>query len=136
MTTLTAKELSQEYLKSILHYNPDTGIFIWLINGRRNRIGAVGVTLIARELSNFIKLEYLESMEASELAFWLINSFTPERYRAGDSDVVEQVCKLLYYKSNNSLIIVEFFDRLWGMHGIEPDYMPWLMENVVNFRRK
>ena len=93
-------------------------------------------TTIAKELSRYLKIEYLESMEASELAFWLINSFTPDRYRAGSNDVIEQVCKLLFHKAKAPLMIVEFFNKLWGMHGVEPDYMPWLMENVVPFKRK
>lgn len=34
--------LSTEYLKAILHYNPDTGIFIWLAaKGKRIKIGDV-----------------------------------------------------------------------------------------------
>jgi len=32
-------------------------------------------TTIASELSKHLKIEYLETLPSSELAFWLINSF-------------------------------------------------------------
>jgi hypothetical protein len=37
--------ITQEYLKSLLSYNPDTGIFIWLENRRRNLKGKIAGNL-------------------------------------------------------------------------------------------
>lgn len=93
------------------------------------------MTSISSELSRILKIEYLESLSSSDLAFWLINSFSPERYR-DPSDVIEYACRLIYQQSQSPLIVTEFLDRLWGMFGLEPDYAPNIyMHNVVNFRK-
>lgn len=94
------------------------------------------MTSVMSEICRFQKIEYLESMRASELAFWLINSFTPERFRAGNKDVIETAIRILYQRSLDKMLIVEFVDRLWGMHGMVPDYSPEIFRgNVVSFRR-
>lgn len=93
------------------------------------------MTTISRELSRILKIEYLESLSGSDLAFWLINSFSPERYRDA-SDVIEYACRLLYQRSNDPHLIAEFLDRLWGMFGLLPDYAPNIyMHNVISFRK-
>ena len=93
------------------------------------------MTTISNELTRILKIEYLESLSSSDLAFWLINSFSPERYRDPE-DVMEYACRLIYQKSHNPLIVTEFLDRLWGMLGLVPDYAPNIyMHNVINFRK-
>jgi len=73
-------------------------------------------------------------MSPSDLAYWLIETFTPHRYRAGEKDVVEYAVRRLYEINPDTLLAVEFFNRLWGMHGLEPDYAPWMHQNVVSIR--
>lgn len=94
------------------------------------------MTSITDELVKVGKLEYLETMSSSELAFWLIHSFSPDRYRAGNNDVIQPAIKLLYEMSIAPLIIVEFYERLWGMFGLKPDPAPHIFSNnVVQFKR-
>lgn len=91
---------------------------------------------IASELIRIQKLEYLEGLSLTDLAFWLINSFTPERFRAGNADTIEAAIKILYERSHDKLLIAEFVERLWGMHGLQPDYSPNIFQdNVISFRR-
>ena len=87
------------------------------------------MTSIASELSKFIKTEYLESMSGSELAFWLIHSFSPERYR-NKNDIVEYACHILSQKMNNPELFNEFIKRLWGMFGEQSDSVG----NVIDLR--
>lgn len=67
-----------------------------------------------------IKLEYLTSLTGSELAYWLIHSFTPARFYAGDKDVIVRAFSLLSDKTSNHIFTSEFIERLWGMHGELP----------------
>ncbi len=92
-------------------------------------------TTINNELSRILKIQYLESLSASDLAFWLINSFTPDRYR-DRSDVIEPAIRLLFQKSHAPELLNEFVERLWGMHGLVPDYQASIENGkVVAFRR-
>jgi len=86
-------------------------------------------TTIASELSKHLKIEYLETLPSSELAFWLINSFSPERYR-DSNDIVKLACRLMFKKCSQPLIANEFIERLWGMHGQLPD-----RDNVIYLKR-
>lgn len=76
------------------------------------------------ELTRFCYIEYLKTFSSSELAYWLINSFTPDRYRNKD-DVIQWACKRMYDLVAND-IASEFNDRLWGMHGELPDNVVYL----------
>lgn len=87
------------------------------------------MTSIASELSKVIKIEYLESMSASELAFWLIHSFSPKRY-CDKNDIVNQACHILSQKINNPELFNEFIKRLWGMFE-QPDIVG---NNVIDLR--
>jgi hypothetical protein len=92
------------------------------------------MTSIASELNKTARKSYIETMNNTELAYWLVQSFSPERYR-DKNDVVEYACRLLYTRSRTS-IVDEFIKRLWGMHGLLPDHEPNTMDGkVVSFRR-
>jgi hypothetical protein len=91
------------------------------------------MTSISSELFRISKIEYLESLPTCDLAFWLIHGFTPERYR-DSKDVVKHACKVMYEKLPHDMT-AEFFDRLWGMYGLEPDHAPEIFKtNVVQFK--
>jgi len=93
------------------------------------------MTSISSELLRINKMEYLDSLPYVDLAFWLIHTFTPDRYRAGNRDVVYYACKLFYDRASSSELAVEFYERLWGMHGLKPDKAEFMHENVIQFRR-
>lgn len=87
------------------------------------------------ELGRFAHCEYLNSMCVNELAYWLINSFSPERYR-NPNDVVEFACRLIFFKSNQPELIRELFIRIWAMHGLEPDPAPYFKTaEILPFKR-
>ena len=92
------------------------------------------MTSIASELNHTARKMYIEAMNNTELAYWLVQSFSPERYRDKD-DIVEYACRLLYTRSRTG-IADEFINKLWGMFGVEPDHMPNSLDGkVVSFRR-
>jgi hypothetical protein len=77
-----------------------------------------------------LKFEYLESLPASYLAFWLIESFSPERYR-DDKDIIKLAIRMLYAKANCPRLVDELVVKLWAMFGLEPD-----KSNVIKLERK
>ena len=58
--------MTQEKLKDILHYNPDTGTFIWKINRGRIKLGD-----IAGRLSRYIQIGYNNKKYAAHRLAWL-----------------------------------------------------------------
>jgi hypothetical protein len=90
---------------------------------------------IHNELSRFAYCEYLNSLEANQLAYWLVHSFSPERYRNPD-DVIEFAIRLLFFKTKQPELIKEFVGKLWGMFGLEPDPADYLQSaEVLPFRK-
>lgn len=85
--------------------------------------------MLSKVQSKLLKLEYLETMSASELAYWLIHSFTPERYR-DINDPVKRATEILQAKAGPELY-GQFMVNLWAMHGLLPD----MVDNVIPFRR-
>jgi len=74
-------------------------------------------------------------MPMNELAHWLVHSFSPDRYR-NSQDVVEFACRLLFFKSNQPELIMEFVGKLWAMFGLEPDPAPYLKTaEILPFKR-
>ena len=59
-----------------------------------------------------VKLRYLEQLSRSELAYWLIHSFSPDRY-ADINDHVKEATELL----GDDELSKEFVFRLFGMFG-------------------
>lgn len=85
-------------------------------------------TSINSELSKSIRIQYLESLPSSELAYWLIHSFSPERYKDLD---IQFACKQLY--KYHPQITVELMYMLWAMFNREPADKFWL-NNVVKLK--
>ena len=88
-------------------------------------------TLINNELSKSIRIQYLESLPSSELAYWLIHSFSPERYKDVD---IQFACRLIYQRE--PLIAVELMYKLWAMFKREPGDKFWLNNVVLMNNRK
>lgn len=76
------------------------------------------VVSINSELTRICYQEYLDTLSTSELAYWLINSFSPKRYN-DNHDVIKYACDRISQLINNELAS-EFISRLWGMHGMLP----------------
>lgn len=67
-------------------------------------------------IQKYLKLEYLESLSASDLAFWLVQSFSPQRYEDSE-DCIREAIDLFKSKASSGLAD-EFVNRLWGMFGV------------------
>jgi hypothetical protein len=88
------------------------------------------------EISRVLKIEYLESLSGPDLAFWLVQSFSPARYH-DENDVIKDACELLYRRAHNPVMTAEFLDRLWGMFGMEPDAVSYIhRNNIIDLKRR
>lgn len=77
-------KLTQKYLKSVLNYNPDTGIFIWLKTRHHHRVGCVAGGLAPK---GYIRINLLHKLHlAHRLAFLYITGDWPN----GDVDHINR----------------------------------------------
>jgi hypothetical protein len=60
--------LTQKHLKEVLHYNPDTGIFVWKISARRDLIGKQAGGLTAK---GYIRIKIDAKMYMAHVLAWL-----------------------------------------------------------------
>lgn len=74
------------------------------------------MTTISHQLNRIVKLRYLEQLNRLDLAHWLIDNFSPDRY-LNEKDCVKEAIRLLYDKSNDHQLATEFVCRLFGMFG-------------------
>ncbi len=69
-------EITQEYLKSILHYDPETGIFTWLKSYHSHRIGKIAGSLDRQGYWN-IHIDY-KKIRYHRLAFLYMTGKWPK----------------------------------------------------------
>lgn len=81
---MTINTLTQERLKTLLHYDPDTGIFSWLVN-RRPNIRAGYTAGCTRQGYAIIKIE--QRIYFSHRLAWL---YVHGRWPAGDIDHINR----------------------------------------------
>lgn len=92
------------------------------------------MTSINQQINRTVRLMRLEAMSRLELAHWLINSFSPDRYH-DENDCVEPAIRLLYQKADTDLTN-EFVSRLFGMFGQLPPIKPNVeCGQVISFRK-
>jgi hypothetical protein len=73
-------ELTQSYLKSILHYDPDTGFFAWIAKRRRGRF-AHRQEAGGSDRSGYVRVKINGSLHAAHrLAFLYMNGVLPEKH--------------------------------------------------------
>ena len=72
--------ISQEYLKSILNYNPDTGLFRWKVRtSNRIKIGDIAGSIHKCRLANYISIQIDgHKYQAHRLAHLYIYGWMPE----------------------------------------------------------
>jgi hypothetical protein len=73
--------------------------------------------MISPDLHRSLKIEWLETLLPAEIAYWLIHSFSPERYNNPD-DVIAYALTMLHRKANTKLAD-EFEAQLWAMFKME-----------------
>jgi hypothetical protein len=74
--------------------------------------------MISPHLHRSLKIQWLESLLAAEVAYWLIHSFSPERYNNPD-DVIAYALTMLHNKSRCPKLADEFEAQLWAMFKME-----------------
>ena len=86
------QKLTQEYLKSILHYDPETGVFTWIGKTSTKTRAIIGMNAgyIRPDGYRYIKI-YNRAYNASRLAFVYMEGYWPEhevdhRNRIRDDD--------------------------------------------------
>lgn len=72
--------ITQEQLKELLHYCPETGVWTWVVGGRRRRKGfEAGCEIMKRSGKNYRKIKVLGFMQfAHRLAFLYMTGEFPE----------------------------------------------------------
>jgi len=75
----TIKDLSEERLKELLHYCPETGVFTW-IRSNCNRVGKGGIAGLVHH-SGYLNIGIdKKEYRASRLAFLYMEGYFPEHY--------------------------------------------------------
>ena len=73
---MASKIISQDKLKRVLHYNPETGVFIWLVNRGKCHIGDIAGT-VSKDRHVRIGLNY-SRFKAHRLAFIYMTGKSPD----------------------------------------------------------
>ena len=72
------KELTQEKLKSIIHYNPLTGLFVWKIASGRVKVGGIAGSIDKK--SGYWQIGYNgKRYTGHRLAFLYVHGYFPEK---------------------------------------------------------
>ena len=80
MSTLTA-----EWLRRILHYNPETGVFVWRVKPRRTKVKA-GAIAGYRNSQGYWKIKIEGRKYSAHRLAWL---YTTGRFPAGQLDHID-----------------------------------------------
>jgi hypothetical protein len=72
-----SKKLTQKRLKELLHYNPETGIFIWKINRQGNKVKGNEAGWIDKDGYKIIRIDY-KNYRTHRLAWFYKKGYFPE----------------------------------------------------------
>jgi hypothetical protein len=65
------KTLTQKQLKEVLHYNPDTGIFVWLSSRNNNNVPKGSIAGTLRSTDGYIDISIKRKRYRAHILAWL-----------------------------------------------------------------
>ena len=123
--------ITQEYLKSLLSYDPDTGVFTWLVSRNRNHAGSIAgnvgtsgylTVMIDRKRHNLHRLAflYMEGFHPPEIMDHINGIKTDNRWiNLRSASYVENAKNLAISSNNRSGLagVTAYKDGKWRAFG-------------------